>query len=188
MQILKSFCIVTLIFLETTVAQVSDNEGAPSAEYCHALGDSRFPLRLTRVITPIPPMFIRNRDTLCCDTYQVSYSFGRSSRCHSRMNRGVTTRTFSSVRVNMDDSSAERREKEKALRECTHCGYPSQYEFEIKKTEWLHPDSLSSNLYGKSIPMQKTMIINCGAFQTTLEQRCFMRITGPCPDSVLNRK
>lgn len=188
MQILKSFCLVTLIFLGTAAAQVSNNGEAPSAEYCHAPGDARFPLRLTRVITPIPSMFIRNRDTLCCDTYQVSYSFARSSRCHSRTNRGVTIRTLSSVRVNMEDSTAQRLEREKALRESTHCGYPSQYEFEIQKTEWLHPDSLSSNLYGKSIPMQKTMIITCGAFQTTIEQRYFIRITGPCPDSILNKK
>jgi len=106
-----------------------------------------------------------------------------------------STTLYSSLKAK--DSLMETTKTEKKTKNSSNCKYPARYSFDFYKEKGLQiPDSAHSeeayiqNLYGKTFPVETTILVTCKGpkMRTTLKQRYFIRITGPCPDSILNKK
>lgn len=158
---------------------------------------------VTKLIILPSTMYIRTRDTLCCNPYESFQSSStviekqdepKESRCERRNFHGITTRTYSEVNVILPDSIELRLEREEAILDSTHCGYKSGNTLGIDENEYLRlseaylkePD-YPSKLFGQVVPYDKSATRVCGASRTILNKRFYIRLTGPCSDSLLKK-
>jgi hypothetical protein len=200
-KIFKLFSIALMLWGSMAFAQSAPSRNDASAEYCIS---PKQELRLVNVIQPLPSISIGKSETLCCDShgagswtrFQLPGAFRERTRCNLKnmIYLGSTT-LYSSLKSK--DSLMETTKTEKKTKNSSNCKYPARYSFDFYKEKGLQiPDSAHSeeayiqNLYGKMFPVETTILVTCRGpkMRTTLKQRYFIRITGPCPDSILNKK